>query len=56
VSHRRRLLCTCELGPAYSWAAQEPGKTAALLRDAADSFERLAREHDADAERSRTGF
>jgi hypothetical protein len=31
-------------------------KTAALLRDAADSFERLAREHDADAERSRTGF
>jgi hypothetical protein len=31
-------------------------KTAALLRDAADSFERLARDHDADAERRRTGF
>lgn len=31
-------------------------KTAALLRDAADSFERLARDQDADAERRRTGF
>lgn len=31
-------------------------KTAALLRDAADTFERLARDHDADAERRRTGF
>jgi hypothetical protein len=31
-------------------------KTAVLLRDAADTFERLARDHDADAERRRTGF
>jgi hypothetical protein len=31
-------------------------KSAALLRDAADTFERMARDHDADAERRRTGF
>jgi hypothetical protein len=31
-------------------------KTAALLRDAAETFEGLARDHDADAERRRTGF
>jgi hypothetical protein len=31
-------------------------KTAALLRDAAETFERLARDRDDDAERRRTGF
>jgi hypothetical protein len=31
-------------------------KTAALLREASDTFERLARDRDADAERRRTGF
>jgi hypothetical protein len=31
-------------------------KTAALLRDAAETFERVARDRDADAERRRTGF
>ena len=31
-------------------------KTAALLRDAADAFERIARDRDDDAERRRTGF
>jgi hypothetical protein len=31
-------------------------KTAKLLRDAADSFDRSEREHDSDAERHRTGF
>jgi hypothetical protein len=31
-------------------------QTAALLRDAAETFERMGRDHDADAERRRTGF
>lgn len=31
-------------------------RTAAILRDAAETFERQARDHDADAERRRTGF
>lgn len=31
-------------------------QTAAVLRDAAESFERMGRDHDAEAERRRTGF
>jgi hypothetical protein len=30
--------------------------TAALLRDAAETFERMGRDHDAEAERRRTGY